>query len=363
MEQIRGVYEKVKGSGVWWVRWTDAAGNKRRMKAGRRSDAKILLDKKKTEKLQQVNLPEKFSESILFTELLDDALEHSAAENGEQTTHELKLKVERIRPEWGSRKVSSITKQEIVRWLQSEKVKRDWTVATMNRWQACFSLVFRVGIDNEKITINPAARIRRKAEDNQKIRFLTPEEEGRIEDVLSKKYSSYLPAFNISVHTGMRAGEQWRLDWADVDLAGKMLTVRKQKHGKGKERHIRLNSVALGAFQTLLPKGKARGPIFLNSEGTPMTEHRDWFDPTVRDAEVDDYTWHCNRHTFASRLVMAGVDLRTVAELMGHRTIQMTMRYAHLAPKHNQLAVDRMATMFVRKGHQSGHHTKRVTNK
>ena len=54
-------------------------------------------------------------------------------------------------------------------------------------------------------------------------------------------------------------------------------------------------------------------------------------------ASIPNYTWHTNRHTFASRLVMAGVDLRTVQELLGHKSITTTMRYAHLAPTH-QLA-------------------------
>jgi hypothetical protein len=60
----------------------------------------------------------------------------------------------------------------------------------------------------------------------------------------------------------------------------------------------------------------------------------------VESAGLTDFTWYCLRHTFASRLVMAGVDIRTVAELMGHKTIQMTMRYAHLAPEHNLAAVE-----------------------
>ena len=57
-----------------------------------------------------------------------------------------------------------------------------------------------------------------------------------------------------------------------------------------------------------------------------MKAHRDWFDPAVEEAEIEDYTWHCNRHTFASRLAMAGENLVTIATLMGHRTIGMTMR-------------------------------------
>ena len=70
-------------------------------------------------------------------------------------------------------------------------------------------------------------------------------------------------------------------------------------------------------------------------------------------------TWHCNRHTFASRLIMAGVDIRTVAELMGHTSIQMTMRYAHLAPQHNRAAVDRLVPVarLNRRG-QEGHRSR-----
>ncbi|HEY5211977.1 MAG TPA: tyrosine-type recombinase/integrase, partial [Acidobacteriaceae bacterium] len=60
-------------------------------------------------------------------------------------------------------------------------------------------------------------------------------------------------------------------------------------------------------------------------------------------AGLKDYTWHCNRHTFASRLVMAGVDLHTVGELLGHRTAQMTKRYAHLSVNHKQAAVERIS--------------------
>lgn len=71
---------------------------------------------------------------------------------------------------------------------------------------------------------------------------------------------------------------------------------------------------------------------------------RDWFEPAVEKAGLKNYTWHCNRHTFASRLVMAGTDIRTVAQRMGHSTIQMTMRYAHLAPEHTQTAVDRLVS-------------------
>ena len=82
--------------------------------------------------------------------------------------------------------------------------------------------------------------------------------------------------------------------------------------------------------------------MFLNCFGQQLKSPRDWFDDAVEDAGIEDFTWHCLRHTFASRLVMAGVDLRTEQELLGHRTITMTVRYAHLAPKHQLAAVERL---------------------
>jgi integrase len=192
--------------------------------------------------------------------------------------------------------------------------------------------VFRVAVDNEKLTVNPAARIKRKAEHNDRIRFLSDTEEKRLTAVIRENWPHYLPSFLISVHTGMRAGEQ-------LALTRRVIALHKTKAGK--TRHIPLNTVALEAFKEL-QGNKPHGPIFKNTEGQQLRSSRDWFEPAIRETGLTDCTWHCNRHTFASRLVMAGVDIRTVAHLMGHSTIQMTMRYAHLAPEHNQAAVDRL---------------------
>ena len=107
---------------------------------------------------------------------------------------------------------------------------------------------------------------------------------------------------------------------------------------------IPLNAIALAAFKELKATGSATGPVFLYADGNPIRSIRGWFDPAVEKAGIRGYTWHCNRHTFASRLVMAGVDMRTVAQLMGHSTIQMTMRYRHLAPEHSQTAVEMLVS-------------------
>jgi site-specific recombinase XerD len=72
------------------------------------------------------------------------------------------------------------------------------------------------------------------------------------------------------------------------------------------------------------------------------------FKDAIKRADISNFTWHDIRHTFASRLVMAGVDLRTVAELMGHKKIQMTVRYARLAPAHKLDAVEKLSGLLTR---------------
>jgi site-specific recombinase XerD len=359
VEKLKGIVERIPGSGVWWIRWTDHQGKRHLEKAGRRGDAVVLLAKRKTEKLLRKKLPESLRGSTLtFGQLAKDALAHSREENGERSTHELSLKLSIISPDFDNRAADGITKQDITNWLAEQTEERDWSPATRNRYQAAFSLVFRVAVDNEKLTVNPASRIKRKAEHNDRIRFLSAKEEEKLIAVIREFWPHYLPAFLISIHTGMRASEQFGLEWPAVSLARKLITLHRTKGGK--TRHIPLNSVALDALKELSHRSGHHSPhghVSLNTEGQPLRSARDWFEPAVEKAGLKNYTWHCNRHTFASRLVMAGIDIRTVAQLMGHSTIQMTMRYAHLAPEHTQAAVDRLVSS------SNGLVTKSVTSK
>jgi site-specific recombinase XerD len=345
----RGIFERRKGSGIWWIRWTDAEGRKRREKAGSRSNAERLLAKRHTQKLERAKLPENLrAKAITFGELCHDALVHSQSENSRKQTYELGLRIAQLLPVFGSRPAESIKKSEIVSWLAEQAAKRNWAATSRNRWQATFSLVFRVGIDNEKIERNPAARIRRKTESNGRVRFLSDDEEARLRKAIQHRFPEFLPHLLLSLHTGMRMSEQYGLRWNQVDLERRQIHLRKTKNGD--PRTIPLNAVALGALQALKvenPKGagEAKGthPVFPSlRRDDSLQGSRGWFPTALAAAKIDGYSWHCNRHTFASRLVMAGVDLRTVAELLGHRTLQMVMRYSHLAPEHQASAVDRL---------------------
>jgi integrase len=247
-ERIQGVLERVPGSGVWWIRYTDASGRRHLEKAGRRGDAVDLLAKRKHEILLKKKLPEKLRRKALtFGQLADDALAHSKEENGVRSTHELALKLAIISPDFENRTADGITKQDIQNWLMQQSVRRGWSPATRNRYQAAFSLVFRVAVDNEKLTMNPASRIKRKAEHNDRLRFLSRLEEKKLTEIIFEFWPHYLPAFVISIHTGMRASEQWGLEWSDVSLTRKILTLHRTKGGK--TRHIPLNATALAAFK------------------------------------------------------------------------------------------------------------------
>ena len=90
------------------------------------------------------------------------------------------LKYEILRPVFGTRTAEDISKQEVLRWLVTTAADRGWAPATKNRWQAAFSLAFRVGIEDEKIEKNPAARIGRTKEDNGRVRWLSEQEEAKL---------------------------------------------------------------------------------------------------------------------------------------------------------------------------------------
>jgi integrase len=108
-----------------------------------------------------------------------------------------------------------------------------------------------------------------------------------------------------------------------------------------------MNKTSFAAFKSLHSRRPHDGRVCQSKWGEDLNDSRTWFELVIEEAaekmpSLKDFTWHCLRHTFISRLVMKGVDLRTVQELAGHKTISMTVRYAHLAPEHNQAAIEKL---------------------
>jgi site-specific recombinase XerD len=353
----RGVYEKVPGSGVWWICYFDCDGRRRREKAGLKSAAITLYQKRKTEALQGKKLPEKLrARQVTFREIADAALEHSKIEKVSHRQDTIRMTP--ILQQFGERTAASIKPEEFERWLNDEAEEREWAPATKNRYIALLKLTYRLAEKNGKVRFNPARLLRIRKENNGRLRFLNQyapaktdleylkecsDEESRLRAVIDRKYPEHLPELDVALNTGMRPSEQYSLTWDRVDLMRKIITIAKSKNGR--TRHIPLNSVAVAALKVLQQRSlDGGGAVFVTITGEPLQGYKHWFGPAVITAGVRDFTWYCLRHTFASRLVMAGVDIRTVAELMGHQQIQMTMRYAHLAPAHTLAAVERLVS-------------------
>jgi integrase len=181
--------------------------------------------------------------------------------------------------------------------------------------------------------------VEQRAENNARIRFLTADEEKRLREAIKKGFPKHMPEFDVALNTGMRKSEQFSLEWSQVSLTRKRIRLEKTKNGS--DREIPLNKTCLNVLEALHGIRPHNGRVFLSKYGRDRNDPRAWFELALEEAKVN-FRWHDLRHTFISRLVMKDVNLRTLQELAGHKTISMTTRYAHLAPEHNQAAIEKL---------------------
>ena len=335
----RGVYEKVRGSDEWWIRFVDAQGRYRREKAGTKGAAIKLYRKRKTEALQGKKLPETLRRAtVTFGEIAKDALAYSKANKRSHRDDEYRMK--RLTDWFGSCAAESITPQEIENMLTDTAELEEWLPGTANRHRSLLSLTYRLAIRNGKVKENPVRHVPRKRENNVRTRFLDAQEEAALRTKIRALHPARELEFDLALHTGMRRNEQWQLRWQDVNLQAGIITIPQSKHGA--MRHVPINSVARRALENLY---RDRAGSEFVCKGSNVRQGRDWerwFEECVSEAKILNFRWHDLRHTFASRLALAGVPLRTLAELLGHKTLAMVMRYAHLAPAHLREAVERI---------------------
>jgi integrase len=131
--------------------------------------------------------------------------------------------------------------------------------------------------------------------------------------------------------------------WQDVDLTRRIVTVAAAHAKSGRTRYVPLNDEAVRILKTWRTSDVAStGYVFPGAGGARLIDVKTAWMSLLRVAGVTGFRFHDLRHTFASRLVMAGVDLNTVRELLGHADLKMTLRYAHLAPEHKAAAVAKL---------------------
>jgi integrase len=160
-----------------------------------------------------------------------------------------------------------------------------------------------------------------------------------------------MPMVLLALHTGLRRGELFSLEWRDIDFLHNLLTVRAAAAKGAKTRHVPLNAAARDVLQRWQKQQKKAtgqkelaGFVFPGKAGNRLDNISSSWEKLVTDAKLDDFTFHDLRHTFATRALQKGADIVTLSRLMGHSSLKMTLRYAHTSDAELRAAVDRLHT-------------------
>ena len=325
---VRGLWEREPGSEIWWIRYRVGSVLKRE-KAGAHGAAKELLNKRKNEIREGIKMPENMRQaSPRFKTLCDDILVFSKKHHRDFRSVEIRIK--KIVTDFGETPADRIKPADIDACLS--RVTK--TPATSNRNRALFSLIFREAVRNGKIASNPARLVRQRAENNGRIRFLTEAEETSLRDAIRDRFPEHEAELTISLGTGMRLSEQYTLAWKNIDFERREINLDRTKNGS--PGMIPMNDAVMKAVEEFARRSKSTSQDALVF---PIKNPKDWFKPAMGDAKIVNYRWHDNRHTFCSRLAMRGENLKVIQQLAGHKTIQMSARYAHLGEKSLHAAV------------------------
>jgi len=287
--------------------------------------------------------------------------------SGEETLKKLSLAY----PHLMKYNMEEITPWEIQKW-RTKKINDGLKPATVNRQLMTLKAVLSKAVEWGVINKHPLTNVKPlKIDSKGKIRFLTDDEELRLRkaldvreariikqrdtgnewreargkklytDLKDQSFADYLkPLVILAMNTGMRRGELFDLTWHNVDFKKRNITIEGKTSKSGTTRHIPLNDEALGTLIAWRNQTDSNSLVFPNpNTGKRFDNIQTAWENLRTSSKIKDFRFHDLRHHFASKLVMAGVDLNTVRELLGHSELSMTLRYAHLAPEHKAAAV------------------------
>jgi len=332
----RGILQR-KGRDGWWVR-IYRNGRERWHKCDTKSQAKALYGRLKAEIREGTYFPEKFKQSqeVTLRAWITRYQEGVTSKGLRNMKHYGKF-WSRLR---GRRLLTEITADDL-RHVQARMLaKRNRTPQTINRYFAGLRRVLNLAIAEGILPTNPVKGVKFFREPVGRLRFLS---DGEITRLREKMTPEHWPLVAFALETGLRLNEQFKARWDCVDLERGILTIPLSKSGR--TRHVVLSEAAKAILRGL-SSWMHSAYVFPSPKnpGQPMQGRHfvvKVYEPALVRAKIEGATWHTLRHTFASRAVMAGVDIRTVQELMGHSTVTMTMRYAHLSPAHLREAVNK----------------------
>ena len=231
--------------------------------------------------------------------------------------------------EFGSRPIGQITRAELQDW-QARK-RQTCKPATVNRVACRLRHMFNRAVDWELLDQSPMRGIKFLPENNARLRYLSL---GECQLLIDSCEAPHLRAIvTVALHTGMRSGEIRNLQWRDLDFATGFLIVRDSKNGES--RHIPADSAVIELLRTW-PRTAGSEFVFTNAAGGRIGWLQHGFRKALARAGLSDLHFHDLRHTFASQWMMAGGELYSLRDILGHKSIAMTQRYAHLSPAYKR---------------------------
>lgn len=225
--------------------------------------------------------------------------------------------------------------------------KKPRSSTTVVRYIASLSHAFSIAVKEwDWMDENPVCKINKPRLPQGRIRFLDKSEMDRLLAVCKESNSSYLyPIVVLALSTGMRKGEILNLKWHDIDFSKNSIVIQTTKNGE--RRMVPLVGLSNELLKNLDSNSKSRLVFPSNKDLSIPIDIRSAWDNALHKAEIMDFKFHDLRHTAASYLAMNQASLLEIGTLLGHKTIQMTKRYAHLSNSHVHDIAERLSvTMF-----------------
>lgn len=231
---------------------------------------------------------------------------------------------------------------DIHRYTQT-RIKAGIRPGTINRELSVISATINHAARRWGVPVVNPVRYQWLRAEPPRLRYLTRLEAGRLILSAETLRSDLADFIRLALHTGCRKNELLTLKWSDVSMERRYILLRPEQTKSNKRRAIPLNKTALQALQSLLQDNQTQWVFARRKNGTvgERVKALDWlFRKAVKLAGIEDFRIHDLRHTFASWLVSEGVELVKVRDLLGHTSIKMTERYAHLMPDRLHDAVE-----------------------
>lgn len=316
-----------------------------------RTVAKEEAARKKAAVVEQRLNPAKAIKSPRFADFGVKYLEWMQANRKPETCRRLTRTVQHLTEFFKAKKLSEVTSWNIEQYKRARK-EAGLAPSSVNLEIAVIKAMFTQAMKWQLLAEHPGKDVKLLPAPQGKTRFLSEEEEAAILAVCSPALSRITQA---GLLTGFRRQELTSLRPVDVDLEHEFVSVAACYAKNGESRTLPVSPRLKTILHEALATHGTATLVFTKDTGEAWTPSAfaHAFAGACGRAGLERLHPHVLRHTFASRLVMAGVDIRTVQELMGHKTIEMTLRYAHLSPDHKRSAMDLLEARF--SGKSSSH--------